>query len=87
MSPKNLRCFYTATATEDVTTLLKESKQWDHPETPFDAKPEIDFVVDVGDLLHSAPDTSVLDKIITEALDLVSNLEEETSDYSGHNGV
>ena len=34
----------------DMAKLLKVSKQWDHPETPFDTKPDINFVVDVGDL-------------------------------------
>ena len=63
----------------DMAKLLKVSKQWDHPETPFDTKPDIDFVVDVGDLLGSAPDTSVLDKLITEALDATSDLEEQTN--------
>ena len=47
----------------DMARLLKVSKQWDRPETPFDTKPDIDFVVDVGDLLGSAPDTSVLDRL------------------------
>ena len=46
-----------------MVTLLKVSKQWDHPESPFDTKPDIDFVVDVGDL-GSAADTSVLDKLL-----------------------
>ena len=45
-----------------MAKLLKVSKQWDHPETPFDAKPDIDFVVDIGDFLGSAPDTGILDK-------------------------
>ena len=55
--------------------LLKVSKQWDHPDAPFDTKPDIDFVVDMGDLLGSAPDTTVLDKIITEALQASSDLQ------------
>ena len=32
-------------------------------------------MVDMGDLLGSAPDTTVLDKIITEALEASSNLQ------------
>ena len=59
----------------EMAKLLKVSKQWDHPDTPFDTKPDIDFVVDMGDLLGSAPDTTVLDKIITEALEASSDLQ------------
>lgn len=63
----------------DMAKLLKVSKQWDHPDTPFDTKPDIDFVIDTGDLLGSAPDTSVLDKIITDALEASADLQEQTT--------
>ena len=58
----------------EMAKLLKISKQWDYPDTPFDTKPDIDFVVDMRDL-GSAPDTTVLDKIITEALEASSDLQ------------
>ena len=44
----------------EMAKLLKVSKQWDHTDAPFDTKPDIDFVVDMGDLLGSAADTTVL---------------------------
>ena len=59
--------------------MLKVSNQWDRPDTPFDTKSDIDidFVVDMGDLLSSAPDATVLDQIITEALEASSDLQDE----------
>ena len=67
---------------------LKASKQWEYPETPFDFKPEFDLVVDVGDLLSSAPDIDTLDKIISEALDSCSSdVQEQTKSNSADNNL
>ena len=63
----------------DMAKLLKVSNQWCHPDTSFDAKPDLEFVVDIGDLLGSGPDISVLDKLITEALDACSDPKEQTN--------
>ncbi len=58
-----------------MAKLLKVSEQWDHPDAPFDTKPDIDFVVDTG---GSVPDSGVLDQIITDALAASCDLQQQT---------